>query len=52
MQVKRWQEIEKEQLNPLYERQVIHGEAMTVVRAYIKKGCVVAEHSHPTSKSR
>jgi quercetin dioxygenase-like cupin family protein len=50
MQVKSWQEVEKEQLNPLYERQVIHGETMTVVRAHLKKGCVVAEHSHPNEQ--
>ncbi len=50
MDVHRWQQIEKEQLNALYERQVIHGDTMTVVRAYLKKGCVVPEHSHPNEQ--
>ena len=50
MQVKTWKEIEKEQVNPLYQRQVIHSDTMTVVRAYIKKGCVVPEHSHPNEQ--
>ena len=50
MQVKSWNEIEKETLNPLYERQVIHGDTMTVVRAWLKKGCVVPEHSHPNEQ--
>lgn len=50
MQVQSWNEIEKEQLNPLYQRQVIHGDTMTVVRAWLKKGCVVAEHSHPNEQ--
>jgi quercetin dioxygenase-like cupin family protein len=50
MQVQSWNEIEKEQLNPLYQRQVIHGDTMTVVRAWLKKGCVVPEHSHPNEQ--
>ena len=50
MQVHNWQGIEKEQLNPLYARQVIHSDTMTVVRVYFKKGCEVAEHSHPNEQ--
>jgi quercetin dioxygenase-like cupin family protein len=50
MQVHNWQGIEKEQLNPLYARQVIHSETMTVARVYLQKGCEVAEHSHPNEQ--
>jgi quercetin dioxygenase-like cupin family protein len=50
MQVHNWQGIEKEQLNPLYTRQVIHSDTMTVVRVHFKKGCEVAEHSHPNEQ--
>jgi quercetin dioxygenase-like cupin family protein len=50
MQVHNWQGIEKEQLNPLYARQVIHSDTMTVVRVHFKKGCEVAEHSHPNEQ--
>jgi quercetin dioxygenase-like cupin family protein len=46
MQVHSWEQIEKEQLNPLSRRQVIHGETMTVARIHLKKGCVVPQHNH------
>jgi quercetin dioxygenase-like cupin family protein len=46
MQVQSWDGIEKEQLNPLSSRQVIHGETMTVARMHLRKGCLVPEHSH------
>ena len=46
MQVHNWEKIEKEQLNPLSGRQVIHSETMTVARMHLQKGCLVPEHSH------
>jgi len=46
MKLHRWTEIEKEQLNPLFARQVIHAAQMTVARVYLAKGCAVPEHSH------
>ena len=46
MQQYQWDQVEKEQLNPLFARQVIHGETMTVARVHLAKGCVVPEHSH------
>jgi quercetin dioxygenase-like cupin family protein len=46
MQVYRWDEVKKEQMNPLLARQVIHTENMTLSRLELKKGCVVPEHSH------
>lgn len=42
-----WSRIEKEQLNPLIARQVIHGKKLTIGRLFLKKGAVVPEHSHP-----
>ena len=41
-----WSGIPKEQLNPLFARQVIHSDTMTVAKVYLKKGCIVPEHSH------
>jgi len=41
-----WDKVEKEKLNPLLQRQVIHAGHITVARMYIKKGCLVPEHSH------
>jgi quercetin dioxygenase-like cupin family protein len=41
-----WNEINKERLNPLLERQVIHGERMTVARIFLEKGVLVPSHAH------
>src|SRR5260370_39786652 len=46
MQVYEWDRVEKEQLSTTFARQVIHGDTMTVARVYLRKGCVVPEHSH------
>ena len=44
--VYRWNEVEKEQVNPFMIRQTIHGQTMTVARIELRKGCSVPEHSH------
>ena len=41
-----WNEIQKEQINPLLLRQAIHGDGMTVARLEMSTGCVVPQHSH------
>ncbi len=41
-----WSEVEREQLNPLLARQVIHGAKVTVARIYLANGCIVPRHSH------
>jgi len=46
MQIYQWNQVEKEQLNPNFSRQVIHGDTITVARVYLRKGCFVPEHSH------
>jgi quercetin dioxygenase-like cupin family protein len=46
MQLYKWDQVEKEQLSPTFARQVIHGDKLTVARVYLRKGCVVPEHSH------
>lgn len=46
MRLYKWDEIEKEQLNPRMARQVIHGQKMTVARIELSKGAVVPEHRH------
>jgi len=46
MQLYQWDSVEKEQLNPRFARQVIHGDTITVARVYLRKGCFVPEHSH------
>jgi quercetin dioxygenase-like cupin family protein len=46
MAILRWNEIEREQMNPLLARQVVHGANMTVARLEIGKGAVVPLHHH------
>jgi quercetin dioxygenase-like cupin family protein len=46
MKLYQWDRIENEQLNPLFVRQVIHAENLTVARIQLKKGAAVPEHSH------
>jgi quercetin dioxygenase-like cupin family protein len=41
-----WANVEREQLNPLLARQVIHGDRITLARIHLAKGCIVPEHSH------
>lgn len=50
MQAYDWTKVEKEQLNPLFARQVIHADSMTIAKVYLKKGCLVPEHSHPNEQ--
>src|SRR5277367_6710035 len=35
-----------EHLNPLIERQFVHGEQAMLARLLLRKGCIVPEHSH------
>ncbi|MBI3694250.1 MAG: cupin domain-containing protein [Acidobacteria bacterium] len=42
----RWEEVAREQMNPLFARRVIHGERLTLAQVYLKKGCQVPLHSH------
>lgn len=41
-----WDRVEKEQVNPSLARQVIHADNLTVARMYLRKGCLVPQHSH------
>lgn len=46
MEIYRWNEVEKKQLDPLTSRQVIRGEAMTIARFESRKGSTLPAHSH------
>ena len=39
-------EMPVEKLNPLLDRQFVHGEQGMLARLILRKGCVVPEHSH------
>lgn len=41
-----WEDVPREQMNPLLERRVIHGERLTLARVYLKQGCKVPLHNH------
>jgi len=46
----RWADITPEPMNPLLTRQYVSGEKSMVARIFLKKGCVVPEHSHPNEQ--
>jgi len=39
-----------ENLNPLIERQFVHGEQAMLAKLLLRKGCIVPEHSHPNEQ--
>ncbi|MBZ5606336.1 MAG: cupin domain-containing protein [Acidobacteriia bacterium] len=46
MPIHRWSEIPKEQVNPLFIRQMIHTATMTIARMELRQGASVPEHAH------
>ena len=42
----RWSEVENEHLKPDLGRQLVVGDELMLARVYLKKGCIVPEHSH------
>ncbi len=42
----RWNEVPRETVNPLLDRQLVVGDQMMVARVLLKKDCVVPMHSH------
>jgi quercetin dioxygenase-like cupin family protein len=45
-----WTDVLKEQLNPLFTRQFVHGEQAMVAKIFLNKGCVVPLHQHPNEQ--
>ena len=45
-----WSNIEVEQLNPLLQRQFVHGEQAMLTRFHLAKGCIIPLHSHPNEQ--
>jgi len=41
-----WNDVEREELNPLLYRQLIVGHELMLARILLKKGCIVPWHSH------
>jgi len=42
----RWNDMEKETVNPLLARRLITGQRMMLAHVYLKKGCIVPKHQH------
>jgi quercetin dioxygenase-like cupin family protein len=42
----RWDDLPREELNPLLSRRLVTGEDMMIAHVYLKKGCVVPKHAH------
>ncbi len=42
----RWDEMPKETVTDLLDRRLITGEKMMLAHVYLKKGCIVPQHSH------
>lgn len=42
----RWEDMPKEEVNPLLHRRLVTGERMMLAHVYLKKGCIVPKHSH------
>jgi quercetin dioxygenase-like cupin family protein len=45
-----WSCLPQEQLNEKFSRKFIHGEKIMVAQLFLKKGCVVPEHSHESEQ--
>ncbi len=41
-----WHQVELEDINPLFQRQLIVGQEVMLARVLLKKGCIVPLHSH------
>src|SRR5258707_3092455 len=46
MRLEDWKQIPREQMNPHFARQVVHGDRMTIARVSLVKGSSVPRHSH------
>lgn len=42
----RWDDLPREELNDLLSRRLITGDRMMLAHVYLKKGCIVPQHSH------
>jgi unsaturated pyranuronate lyase len=42
----RWDDIPREELNPLIGRRLITGEALMIAHVYLAKGAIVPQHAH------
>lgn len=41
-----WEQVDLEDINPLFQRQLVVGQNIMLARVLLKKGCIVPLHSH------
>ncbi len=46
LQYHSWNTLPVEDINPLFQRQMVVGQQIMLARVLLKKGCIVPEHSH------
>jgi quercetin dioxygenase-like cupin family protein len=46
LQYQSWNNLPLEDINPLFQRQMVVGQQIMLARVLLKKGCIVPEHSH------
>ena len=42
----RWDDMPKENVSEMIDRRIINGDRMMLTHVYLKKGCIVPQHSH------
>ena len=42
----RWDDVERERVNPLLDRKLITGDQVMLSQVFLKKGCIVPKHQH------
>jgi unsaturated pyranuronate lyase len=42
----RWDELPREELNPLIKRRLITGDALMIAHVYLERGALVPQHAH------
>ncbi len=42
----RWDDLPREELNPLLSRRLVTGGDLMIAHVYLKKGCVIPRHAH------
>jgi quercetin dioxygenase-like cupin family protein len=46
LQYQSWKTLPLEDINPLFQRQMVVGQQIMLARILLKKGCIIPEHSH------
>lgn len=46
LQYQSWNTLPLEDINPLFQRQMVVGQQIMLARILLKKGCIIPEHSH------